>query len=401
MVSVREALGSSLNIPAVLALQEVGIEEALDFATQLGVTSLENPQDYDLSLALGGGKISLLELSGAYATFANGGLYRGTYAILDIRNPSGELIYSQEKMSALQIVDSRVAWLINDILSDDVARTTGFGRNSTLKLDRTAAVKTGTTTNYHDNWTIGYTPDLLVGVWVGNSNYEPMRGVTGLTGAAPIWHETIRALLQGQPDHLFERPAGLKQVEVCAYSGLLPTAACQHTCEEWFLDGTEPTQTDSIYQEVFIDTLTGLLADDLTPAERRKPLIVLDLPAEALPWARAQGINTLTELSKDTDKSEQPIKILLLSPRNNATYRLDPAFDLSAQQLLVEAAPGQSITHVTLWVDGYLLAALDAPSYQAWWPLSLGEHQFWAQGESFSGEIVTSEMVSINVITGQ
>ena len=401
LVSVREALGSSLNIPAVLALQEVGIEEALDFATQLGVTSLENPQDYDLSLALGGGKISLHELSGAYATFANGGLYRGTYAILDIRNPSGELIYSQEKMSALQIVDSRVAWLINDILSDDVARTTGFGRNSTLKLDRTAAVKTGTTTNYHDNWTIGYTPDLLVGVWVGNSNYEPMRGVTGLTGAAPIWHETIRALLQGQPDHLFERPAGLKQVEVCAYSGLLPTAACQHTCEEWFLDGTEPTQTDSIYQEVFIDTLTGLLADDLTPAERRKPLIVLDLPAEALPWARAQGINTLTELSKDTDKSEQPIKILLLSPRNNATYRLDPAFDLSAQQLLVEAAPGQSITHVTLWVDGYLLAALDAPSYQAWWPLSLGEHQFWAQGESFSGEIVTSEMVSINVITGQ
>ena len=132
------------------------------------------------------------------------------------------------KTPPLQILDPRVTWLISDILSDDSARATGFGLNSTLKLDRTAAVKTGTTTNFHDNWTIGYTPDLVVGVWVGNSGYEAMHNVTGLTGAAPIWHEVMRGLLQGHPDHPFTRPAGLTQVEVCDISGLLPTPACPH-----------------------------------------------------------------------------------------------------------------------------------------------------------------------------
>jgi penicillin-binding protein 1C len=400
-VSVREALGSSLNIPAVLALQDVGIEETLDFAAQLGVTSLENPQDYDLSLALGGGKISLLELSSAYATFASGGLYRGNYAILDVQTPGGELLYLQEKTPPLQIIDSRVAWLINDILSDDTARVTGFGHNSTLKIDRTAAVKTGTTTNYHDNWTIGYTPDLLVGVWVGNSNYEPMRGVTGLTGAAPIWHETLRAILQGQPDHPFERPAGLTQVEVCALSGSLPTSACQHTRMEWLISGTGPTQTDTIYQEVYIDTLTGLLANDSTPSYRRQPVIALDLPVEALPWARSQGMLTLADLSQGTTSSMLQEEILLLSPRLNATYRIDPIFDLTAQQLLVEAIAGQGIINVELWADGNLLATFGAPPYQTWWPLSVGEHRFWAQGDTSDGNTVISEAIWINVVVGE
>jgi len=208
-VSVREALGSSLNIPAVKTLQEVGIENTIDLAHRLGITSLSDPNHYDLSLALGGGQISLLQLSTAYAALANNGYFTDNNSILDIQDADGNLLYThaQRKDSPLQVFDPRVAWLISDILSDDSARSTGFGPNSTLKLDRTAAVKTGTTTNFHDNWTIGYTPDLVVGVWVGNSGHEAMRNVTGLTGAAPIWHEVMRGLLEGQPDHPFERPA--------------------------------------------------------------------------------------------------------------------------------------------------------------------------------------------------
>ena len=110
-----------------------------------------------------------------------------------------------------------MAWLISDILSDDNARLLGFQPNSVLRLDRPAAVKTGTTTDFHDNWTVGYTPDLVVGVWAGNANHEAMRDITGLTGAAPMWAETIRALLAGTPEKGFTRPAGLVQVEVCAY----------------------------------------------------------------------------------------------------------------------------------------------------------------------------------------
>ncbi|HLA08226.1 MAG TPA: transglycosylase domain-containing protein, partial [Anaerolineales bacterium] len=238
LVSVREALGSSLNIPAVKTLEEVGIENTIHLAKRLGITSLSEPQQYDLSLALGGGQISLLELSTAYASLANNGYYTGNHSILDIHDADGNLLYTVDKTPPLQIFDPRVTWLISDILSDDSARKTGFGLNSTLKLDRTAAVKTGTTTNFHDNWTIGYTPDLLVGVWVGNSGYEAMHNVTGLTGAAPIWNEVMRGLLQGRPDHPFVRPDGLTQVEVCDLSGLLPTSACQHTRTEWFIAGT-------------------------------------------------------------------------------------------------------------------------------------------------------------------
>jgi penicillin-binding protein 1C len=396
-VSVRHALASSLNIPAVLALDKVGIENTASLAQRLGITSLENPQEYDLSLALGGGTISLLQLTTAYATFADQGVFTGSYAILDVRDADGNLLYTQERTSPQQVFDPRVTWLINDILSDDRARVLGFGLNSTLKLDRTAAVKTGTTTNFHDNWTIGYTPDLLVGVWVGNSNYEAMRNVTGLTGAAPIWHEIMRTVLQGRPDQPFVRPDGMVQVEVCDLSGLLPTPACSHTKLEWFIDGTQPTETDTFYKQVWIDALTGEPASDDTPAERRQLRTVLDLPAAAQPWARAQGLPLLADLTQPVN-SDQLSVISILSPHPNTTYRLDPNFDQSAQQLLVEAAAGQGIADVTLWVDGDLLATSDSAPYQAWWPLVDGEHSFWAQGLNVNGETVTSEVVTITVV---
>lgn len=354
---------------------------------------------YDLSLALGGGQVSLLELSTAYATLANNGFYTGHKSLLDIHNADGELLYSADKNPPLQILDPRLTWLISDILSDDSARSIGFGPDSTLKLDRTAAVKTGTTTNFHDNWTIGYTPDLLVGVWVGNSGYEAMHNVTGLTGAAPIWHEVMRGLLQGSPEHPFARPDGLTQVEVCDISGLLPSPLCPHTHKEWFIAGTEPTQIDATYQQVWIDTLTNSLADDSTPVERRKPITVLNLPTEAQAWAHEQGLPLLTDYSLDSDSlsanNENPL--ILLSPHPNTVYRFDPNFDPAAQQLKIEVAVGQGITQVEIWVDGTLFTTLSSPPYQAWWTLTTGEHRFWAEGVDVSGERVKSEMVTITV----
>jgi penicillin-binding protein 1C len=396
-VSVRQALASSLNVPAVLALDKVGIESTTSLAQRLGITSLENPQDYDLSLALGGGTISLLQLSTAYAAFANEGVFTGNYAILEIRDVDENLLYTQEQTPPQQIFDPDVTWLISDILSDDRARSLGFGLNSTLKLDRTAAVKTGTTTNFHDNWTVGYTPDLLVGVWVGNSNYEAMQNITGLTGAAPIWHEIMRTVLQGKQDKPFVRPEGLVQVEVCDLSGLLSTPACPHTKLEWFIDGTQPTEYDTFYKQVWIDTLTGQLATDATPTERRQLQTVLDLPVTAQGWAQTQGLPLLVDLSRTADSSQESA-INLISPLPNTTYRLDPNFENSAQQLLVEATAGQGITDIKLWVDGNLLATLDSAPYQAWWPLVVGEHQLWAQGITASGETVMSEVVTIVVV---
>jgi membrane carboxypeptidase/penicillin-binding protein PbpC len=409
-VSVRTALASSLNIPAVKTLQKVGVDDTVALAHRLGITSLSGANHYDLSLALGGGQVSLLQLSTAYGALANNGYYTGNSSILDIQDADGNELYRAEQKPAVQVFDPRIAWLISDILSDDSARATGFGPDSTLKLDRMAAVKTGTTSNFHDNWTIGYTPNLLVGVWVGNSGYEAMHNVTGLTGAAPIWNEVMRGLLQGVPDHPFRRPDGLTQVEVCELSGLLPTSACPHTRREWFLAGTEPTQTDSTYQQVWIDTLTHSLADDTTPVERRKSIEVLNLPVEATDWAHTQGLPLLADYHMESGslshsqgvlpnlRERAPDSIMLLSPHPNTEYRIDPNLDLSVQQIQIEVAAGQGISDITIWVDGNLLSNVSSPPYQAWWTLSAGEHRFWAEGTNVQGERVKSEVVTIGVV---
>jgi penicillin-binding protein 1C len=376
-VSVREALASSLNVPAVITLQNVGIENVITLANKLGINSLLEPQQYDLSLALGGGEMSLLELSRAFSTFANNGGYVHSVSILDIRNADGNILFTPKTNSAIQVVDRRVAWLISDILSDDRARTTGFGINSVLKIDRVAAVKTGTTTNFHDNWSIGYTPDLLVGVWVGNSNYEAMHDVTGLTGAAPIWAETMRSILQGIPDKKFEQPPGLFQVEVCDLSGLLPTEICPHTKSEWFIDGTQPRTFDTFYQR----SNTGE--------------IVLDIPLEARAWARSQGLPLLDDTNGAASATSG---LTLTSPVDNTTYRITPDLDLSAQQLAFSALTVPGLLQVTFFVDNVPLATLFAPPYQTWWTLTPGTHHIWAQGITTKGDGIKSNVVTILVI---
>jgi len=221
-----------------------------------------------------------------------------------------------------------------------------------------------------------------------------MKNVTGLTGAAPIWHETIRKVLEGKPRREFVRPEGLIQVEVCALSGLLPTRYCDHTRTEWFIAGTEPTQLDTIYQQVIIDTATGGIADESTPTERQQIRIVLNLPITAQPWARLQGLPLLVDIPKASAAQAQ---IALISPRTGTTYRIDPTFEASAQKILLEAVAGTGITEVTIWVDGVALATLTEAPYQIWWQLTSGEHRFLATGRTINGEMVTSEVVLVVV----
>lgn len=395
---IRNALASSLNIPAVLALNAVGVETTYNLAKKLDILSLEHPENYDLSLVLGGGQMTLLELSTAYAAFANGGLATKHYTILNIKDADGKLLYTEPKAPLTRVFDERVAWLINDILSDDSARALGFGRNSTLKLEHTTAVKTGTTTNFHDNWTVGYTPDFLAGVWVGNSNYEAMRNVNGLTGAAPIWNEFMRAMLQGQPDRSFARPGGLVQVEVCTLSGLLPTPACPKTHREWFIAGTEPKEKDNVYHQVWVDSVTGKLADKQTPPDRRQLISVLDLPITAQPWARGLGLTLLADLPQaDAGSAAGGERLALISPRPNVTYHLTGDIAQSAQQIAVEAA-AQGFAKVNIWVDDKLLASFNGPPYKAWWPLTVGKHSFRVEGVTSTGETVSGPSVEITVL---
>ena len=396
IVPARVALASSLNIPAVATLNKVGVSNMVTLAHRLGIASLGDPNEFDLSLALGGGQMTLLELTTAYATLANRGFYPGNTAILAIRNADGNLLYTQKKAPQTQVFDERVAWLVSDILSDDQARQIGFGLNSTLKLDRPVAVKTGTTSNFHDNWTVGYTPSLVVGVWVGNSDYQAMQDVNGLTGAAPIWQETIRAILQNQPAENFIRPPDMLQFNVCTYSGLLATALCDKTHLEWFIPGTQPTQPDTVYHQVWIDPATGLLANHSTPLDQRRQVVVLDIPPMAQRWAHSQGLPLLSDLSAAA-AALQSGSLVMISPEPDSTYRISDKLALSDQQLPVETAAGQGVTGISLWVDGRQLGSRVSAPFLLWWQLAAGTHQFWAQGISADGETVKSKVVQITV----
>ena len=184
-VSVREALGSSYNIPAVITLETVGVSRLIQFMTDLGVDQLTQNPNVDLAVALGGGEVRLVNLTGAYAALANSGYAVKPTLIERVSTVNGEVLYQSSPNPQLnsRVIDERLAFLITDILSDDSARIPGFGANSILNIGRPAAAKTGTTTDLRDNWVVGYTPEITVGVWVGNASYEPMIGATGLSGA--------------------------------------------------------------------------------------------------------------------------------------------------------------------------------------------------------------------------
>jgi membrane carboxypeptidase/penicillin-binding protein PbpC len=400
-VLVRQALASSLNIPAVAALDHVGLDSELDFLRQVGLGSLGQSQDYDISLALGGGEVSLLDLTSAYGTFASGGLRLAPKTILDIRDGKGDVLYKSAQPAPQRVMDARVAWLISDILSDDNARTLGFQAHSVLNLDRPAAVKTGTTTNYHDNWTIGYTPELVVGVWVGNAGQEPMRDVTGLSGAGPIWHAVMRDLLAGRTKSSFDQPPGLEQVQVCALSGLLPSPFCPYLQKEWFITGTAPTLLDTFYRQVEIDSKTGLLADGKTEAQDRMRVTALDLPPQADPWARQRGLLLWSDLQAGK-AAVTPVQapgngLVIITPGSGAVYTLTSKLPAQDQQLRIEAAADNGLGPVDIYLDGTLLARAPAPPYQAWWPLALGQHHIWAQAKDSRGKTITSPVVDITI----
>ncbi len=399
LVSVRQALASSLNIPAVITLEHVGIAPVMELAEKMGISTFGNPDDYDLSLALGGGEVRLLELTAAYGVFANTGYHLPPFFILEITTPDGELLYQHRAPTPVQVLDERIAWLISDILSDNQARSIGFGPNTALKIDRPAAVKTGTTTNFHDNWTVGYTPDLVVGVWVGNANHEPMRAVTGLSGAAPIWHQFIRSALIGTPKRAFARPEGLTRLEVCALSGLLPSENCPYTKWEWFLSEIVPLRPDTLYQRVWIDRTTGLLASESTPPANHQPVVALDLPPQAQPWAHSQGLTLLSDLqlsgSAGPNWDQNPLQII--HPANHAVYQVDPLRPVDEQKLRLQAASTLGLTAVQFWLNGQLLGQVDAPPYELWWPISPGEHQLWVAAVGPDGQLLQSAGIYFSV----
>lgn len=228
-VSIRTALASSLNIPAVKMLATVGLDPMIATAKDMGITTFLNRKDYGLSLTLGGAAVKMTDMMSVYATFAQSGVVHPVTPILKVTDSNGNLLEQYEDKWQ-QVIQPELAYMITNILTDNNARTLAFGANSLLNLPG-VAVKTGTTDNKKDNWAFGFTPDFVVGVWVGNNDNSPMNPslASGITGATPIWNRITKGMLAANPNTFFNRPQGIVDVIVdgrhdIASTGILPKA---------------------------------------------------------------------------------------------------------------------------------------------------------------------------------
>jgi len=289
-VLLRQALACSYNVPAVKTLNAIGLPAMLEMAHRLGIQSL-NRVDYGLSLTLGGGEVTLLEMTGAYAVFANGGRRVPPVAILRVEDSQGRVLEEYTPPQGEQVISPEHAYLITDILADNQARIPAFGAHNVLELSRPAAAKTGTTTDWRDAWTLGYTPDLVVGVWVGNSDNTPMDHVPGSRGAGPIWHDFMEEALADTPVHEFVRPPGIVEMEICADSGARPSEVCPHRRMEIFAANQPPLGPEhDFHQLIPIDYTTGARATEFCPPELVTERYFVVYPPEGLAWAEAHGI---------------------------------------------------------------------------------------------------------------
>jgi penicillin-binding protein 1C len=358
-VRVRIALANSLNIPAVRVLEKVSVPVFLERLHQLGFQHLDrDPEYYGLGLTLGSGEVSLWELARAYFILARQG------DIIPLKTIDSETKIQNPKSK----IQNYSSWaIIIDMLSDRYARAKAFGVDSVLNLPFSAAVKTGTSSNFRDTWTVGFTTDYTVATWVGNFNGEPMQQVSGVVGAAPLWHRIMLHLHQNYEPKPFSPPAGMVKRPICALSGLKPTPACPSVVQEYFYPQDLPEyekNLDNFYQV-------------LTPGTAGKPAQYgLNLPPQYDRWLAMQDRSPLS-----------PTTLKILSPQNGDSFLLNPK-NPSIQKLEFKLS-GIFDRPVEWRLNGQKLPAESSNSY--FWQLKPGE---WTL-EVKSGE--KSDRVSFQV----
>jgi penicillin-binding protein 1C len=318
MVTLREALGSSLNIPAVKILHQVGVEKVIAFARRMGIASFNKSADhFGLAFALGGAEIKFIELMQFYAILANEGKQVPLKWLNSIQEKTGEEQWTEivfTNPAPKTVVKKEYVYLITDILADNTARITSFGEDNILKTNYPSAVKTGTTRNFKDNWTLGYTPQRVVGVWVGNNDNTPMRNVSGITGAGPLWRKIMDLVQDPLPPVNFKKPSQITSRVVCL----------QQKCK----------------QELFLKNATSIDPIDLNPSSSNQ-------------------LGVVTERG------------LIDNPLPGAIYQIDPEIPLDKQKVVFK-----SEQEVDWLVDGEKIGQGTKIS----WQLVSGQHIIKARG---------------------
>jgi len=408
-VSLRNSLGSSLNIPAVKSLAIVGVEDFLTLAYKMGFPTLEPTQEnmsrFGLSATLGGAEVHLIDTVTAYSVFANGGRKVEPVSILKVENVDGQVLFEYKPTKGPEVITEAEAFLINDILSDNNSRLMAFGPNSLLNMGPGISVKTGTTNDQRDNWTIGWNQNVVVGTWVGNNDNSPMSYVaSGITGASPIWRGIIQeAIALGYKTTAWEKPNGVEMIEVDKISGY-PAHDDFEKRNDYYLTGTIPTLQDPIHSKLKVcrgeDRKLATDAKIATGDFEEKEFVAL---REEDPYS-LDGINRWQEAinawvdSQEGDLYKPPteycgesgdVAVRLSRPENEKTY------DSEDIEVHIDADSGEGIEKIELWVNGNLKETINNRTYRGTIHLSAGRYTVFAKALSREGKWTESSKMKI------
>jgi 1A family penicillin-binding protein len=400
-MSLRHALGNSINTIAVKVTALVGVKQALQMAFDMGLHTLEptkqNMSRFGLSLALGGAEVYLIDLASAFGVFAAQGQRVDPVAILKVEDINGKVLYEYKPQTPRRVISDDIAFLISHILSDNSARREVFGERSLLVIpNHTVAVKTGTTDDKRDNWTVGYTPSLVVGVWVGNNDNSPMHPSlsSGITGAAPIWNKIMTFALKDRQNEPFFKPDSVIEVEVDSFTGGAKIDA-QPTKKEWFIKGTEPTTVSPIIQKVKVSKKdSNKLANPIDIAkdeydEKTFYVFYEQDPVstdgrnrwqEAIDAWIAHQSDPRYKIPKETQSSSEAIVITIREPKDNSRI------DNTTLRVKAEATAEKEVKKIEVFVNDMLVRDVNGKTFEDDIQLSSGSYKIRVRATDIDGK---------------
>ncbi len=382
-VSCRTALACSYNIPAVRMTAYVSPEALLEHLRECGLTRLDRRSSkYGLALGLGVADVTLLELTNAYRVLANPGRFTGTRALDSFTGNDGA-VRTFEQVESREVFSPVACWLVTDILSDDQARAPAFGEFSCLALPFPCAVKTGTSKDYRDNWTIGYTTEFVVGIWLGNFDNSAMHRVSGITGAGPLFRDVMLCLHEREPAG-FVRPEGTVDVAVCPQSGRHPGRFCPNNVtecvQEWNVDG----ETCAVHRLVRVDRRTGAQAGPDCPSDAVTEEVVEVWPPEFRPWMESEG--RWFDLPAPASTPGESLAVLF--PDDGDVFKIDPDLNRDFQSIALRALVPEGCAEVSWNLDGRRMGSV-GPPFTLLWNLAPGRHEVKVETAGTASEPVS------------
>lgn len=386
-VLMQEALVRSLNIAAVRTLNKIGVKNFLSRLRLIGFTSLNRDVAYyGLGLTLGNGEVTLLELAQGYAMFARGGLSCQAKVLKDAPTDEPQRIFSES-----------ISFLITHILSDESLRIRSFGLANPLLLGFPMAIKTGTSSDWRDNWVVGYTPQYTIAVWAGNFDGDSMNQLSGSIGAGPLFHKIAKLVVYRgavpQIPTLPEPPADVKMIEVCPHSGMTPTAFCPHQRSVYVLAQDKPLPPCNVHQQLRTDKRNGLLASKRCPSAFVEKKIFEVLPPKYAQWQASHNRQVPpTRYSPYCPVTGITANALVITqPFHGDIYLLEPGYDRNTQTLLLRGEVDPTLPEIAWLIDGTKIATVSWP-YDANWPMTKGKHRIEMSGGGMRSDPIEIEV---------